>query len=224
MQGGPDSLRVPSEARPFDALGAIVGVIIRPAAALADVAAARPWRVGVALIVSYALLTDLANLLVPWTPTDWTTLPVGYRDVFAQVGAFLHSPTWMLAVVIVSPVTSLVYTALCRAIGQRLGGQGRFDALFAALAPASVPGILGIPIDAMLTAPGNALGPIPALTSDAFALWGLVLDVLAIRAVLALSTARAIATWLILNGLLTVLAVGTVVYFAGRAASALLPR
>ena len=180
---------------PINPLSATVGVLIHPVVTMREIAAARPWLLASIVSVTISLLSALASLGAP--PTTQSIAPPtagtpGWVVAFYNASANYANLTRSAAGLIVTPVTGLVF--LCAwagalyGIGYALGGRGRFSALFSTISFATVPWILYLPLQVWLPA-GTALS---SAARDAFFVWTLILDTLAIRVALGLSTARAV--------------------------------
>jgi hypothetical protein len=160
-----------------------------------EIAAARPWLSASIVGVTVSLLSALASLgAPPRTPSiaPPTAGISGWVVAFYNASANYANLTRSAAGLIVTPVTGLVF--LCAwagalyGIGYALGGRGRFSALFSTVSFATVPWVLYLPFQVWLPA-GTALS---SAVRDVFFVWTLILDTLAIRAALGLSTARAV--------------------------------
>ena len=195
-------LRTPErEVSGFNPIEAAIGVIIRPARAMQQIAAARPWPVAMLLASAIALLTGLVNLTAPMPAmAGGEPLPPGLPGGFETILAFTRSP-WLpvVSALVITPLTLLISTSIFYLVGRLLGGHGPFSALLATQGFATVPGILLAPLMALLNLGGTLLAFVLLgyAVSVGFGIWVLVLQVLGIRESLALSTGRAVAVLLI---------------------------
>lgn len=186
----------PDPSREFNPLEAAIGVITRPAEAMRQIAAARPWSIALPLTVGIALLTGAASLTAP--PQDLRDQPgaESLPEAFLDTLDFIQSPGGVIVNAFVFSLLSLVIASgIYYLVGRLLGGRGAFSGLLSTQAFAAIPGVLLAPITALLNLAGvAALG---GLFSIGFSIWSLVLTVLGIRESLSLSTGRAVATLLI---------------------------
>ena len=60
-----DTEEMVPEARRFHPVEAAMGVIVRPVAAMREIAAARPWPIALALYMAITLLSGLVGLTTP---------------------------------------------------------------------------------------------------------------------------------------------------------------
>ena len=194
-----DTEEMVPEARRFHPVEAAMGVIVRPVAAMREIAAARPWPIALALYMAITLLSGLVGLTSPWADATADTAPPGLADGYESITTFTGS--LLLAVVnalICSPVLLVAIAGVFYGVGRLFGGHGQFTALLSTLAFASVPGLLLAPLTALLNLGGAVLLlTVGLLSSVCFGIWIVVLQVLGIRESLALSTGRAVATLLI---------------------------
>jgi hypothetical protein len=206
------------ESRAFNPFEALVGVITRPAATMARIAAARPWQIALALTVAIALISGLVNLTNP-APAGLGADPnaLGADVPSGMVAAlnFIRSPLFALVAAVLSPVLLLFLTGIYFLLGRLFGGTGSFSALFSTLAFASVPNLLFAPLSALLNLGGLSLGInlLRILLNFAFSIWVLVLQVLGVRESLHLSTGRAIGTVLVPIALLFLILCALVLVF-----------
>lgn len=207
IEGQDFEARSPREFHLFDA---IVGVITQPVRTLRQIALARPWPQALALYIGLAVLQGLASLTFP--SADLDTSVVGSPAMDPGAREFLEtltSPGFMFGSALIgSPLLLIIETGVFYLVGRLLGGRGSFSGLLSTSAFASVPLLIMAPVTAVLNLGGSAfaINLIQGLVGIATGIWILVLQVLAIRESLALSTGRAIAVMLIPFAVLVLLA------------------
>ncbi len=190
-----------TEPREFHLVEAVVGVIVQPVQTLRQIALARPWPQALALYIGLAVLQGLASLTFPRPDLDTSMTGSPVMDPGAT--AFLETvttPGFLFgSTLVISPLFLIIETGILFLVGRLLGGRGPFSGLLSAFAFASVPLLIMAPVTAVLNLGGSAMaiGLIQGLLGTAAGIWVLVLQVLAIREGLALSTGRAIAVFLI---------------------------
>jgi hypothetical protein len=199
----------PPEGGEFNFIDAAVGVVTRPVPAMRQIAAARPWLIGLALYIVIALLGGLAGLTAPAPATALppdANVPPEFEQMLEGMMEASRSPLLIAAAaVVLSPISLLITSGIFYLVGRLLGGQGPFSALFATQAFASVPSLLLAALTAVLNLAGTLLAPLVGLLGFAVGIWILVLEIIGIRESLALSTGRAVATVLIPVGVVILL-------------------
>jgi hypothetical protein len=185
----------------FNVLEAAVAVITRPASAMREITAARPWLAGLLLYVAANVLNVLASMAA--RPTDiissaeWA-LPLLLPPELEGALAMRQSPlTWVVFRVVLSLVMLVSTAGVFYLVGRLLSGRGTFGGLLATQGFASVPNFLLAPVAAMLNLAGWPLALLNWPLGVAFGVWTLVLGVIGIRESLGFSTGRAVATVLI---------------------------
>ncbi len=233
----------PVATRRFNPFEAAIGVITRPAAAMREIAAARPWPIAFALTIAIALLGGLAGLIGQQGTFDEALDNLRSADAppgLVEAFAFLVSPggsilTVLLSTLIFAPLGLLLLSGIYYGLGRLLGGAGPFTALLSTQAFAAVPSVLQAPLTALLgllqlaaaPAPGEVsagqalLGLLGLAVGLAFLIWRLVLRVIGVRESLALSTGRAAAVVLIPIGILILLSCVLVFILAAALGAAL---
>jgi hypothetical protein len=185
----------------FNVLDAAVGVITRPASAMREIAAARPWLAGLLLYVAANVLNVLASMAARPAnavgSAEWT-LPLLLSPELAVALAVSQSPlSWAVFRVMLSLLMLFFTTGLFYLVGRLLGSRGPFGGLLATQGFASVPNFLLAPVAAMLNLAGGPLVLLNWPLGMGFGIWTLVLGVIGIRESLRFSTGRALATVLI---------------------------
>lgn len=189
------------EFREFHFFDAIVGVIVQPVRALRQIALARPWPQALALSIGLAVLQGLASLT--FSRPDLDASMVGSPAMGTGAAEFLETVTAPAVLfgsaLVITPLALILETGVLYLIGRLLGGRGHFSGLLSTFAFASVPLLIMAPVTAVMNLGGSVLGIglIQGLLGTAAGIWVLVLQVLAIRESLTLSTGRAIAVLLI---------------------------
>lgn len=199
----------------FNLLDALVGVILRPARTMKEIAAARPWLLALGVALLLALLNGFVtsaapegSMFRPRQPVD-TTLPDGLPDSYYALLVWSRSP-WLTAgiTLIMTPLSLTILSGVYLLVGRLFRGEGRFTALIATLGFATVPNVFLIPIMALLHLGAGAFvfEALRFVISIAFWIWMIVLQVLGIRASLSIETGQAVAVWVIPFALLFLLA------------------
>ena len=162
-----------------------------PAEGLSNAARQQPIGWAIAFIV----VIPFIYALVAWTPHK----------------SFFDAP-WKdaLLVAVIASLSFLIYSAAIHWISRLLGGQGSYLGLFSALAFAFMPPALFHFLIVNLTKPmGDFGGVLKGLGDIGSFVWGLVLEVIAVREAHGLSTLRAIGVlvifWGVIFGLLILL-------------------
>jgi hypothetical protein len=163
-----------------------LGVIYRPAGAMHELAARRPW---LAAIGVYALATGIISIADSMHLQEAPAQVAGPGDAMIQIGQSLG----MLAIwVLVSPLVLVLMSGLTFVLGGLLGGRGHFTGLLATQGFAILPGTIRAPLTLGLDQIG-----VPFMLVDGigmlFLLWWIVLALIGIRAALDLSIVRATA-------------------------------
>lgn len=181
----------------FHLLDAIIGVITQPAQTLRRIAQVRPWLQALVVYIGVAVLDGLTSLTFPRSGLD--TGAAGSPALGTGAESFLHTitaPGFLFgSTLVLGPLALLLETAVLYLVGRLLGGHGPFSGLFSTFAFAVVPMLILAPVTAVLNLAGSALavGLIRGLLATAAGIWVFVLQVLAIRESLSLSTGRAVA-------------------------------
>ena len=194
MAGGEQML---PEIRSFNPVEAAMGVVVRPVAAMRQIAAARPWPIALAVYVAMALLGALVSLTTPWAELGPDEPSPELPGGFGSMEAFTP---WLAVVsaLVFGPAMLFLLTGVFYLVGRLFGGRGRFSALLATQAFAVVPNILLLPVLAIVNLSGAQVAVVlMAPLSLGFWIWTLALQALGIRESLGLSTGRAVATLLI---------------------------
>ena len=132
--------------------------------------------------------------------------PGAVTEIPGMEGAAVFHPA---ADVVLTVLGYLVYVIALHATARALGGDGRLAAGVSALGLASAPFLLYAPIHVAATLAG-----VPLLASIGFvglSLWGLVLDILAVRETYGFSTGRAIGAMFLSFLVLAVMVVAAVI-------------
>lgn len=180
---------------------AIIGVITQPVRTFRQIALARPWQQALVLYIGLAVLQGLTSLTLP--QSDLGTSIAGSPAADSGARAFLDTittPGFLFGSALVfSPLFLIIETGILYLVGRLLGGRGPFSGLLSTFAFASVPLLIMAPVTAVLNLGGSAMaiGLLRGLVGTAAGIWVFVLQVLAIRESLTLSTGRAIAVFLI---------------------------
>jgi hypothetical protein len=192
----------------FDPIAAAIGVFRTPVATMPVIAAARPWLIGVGIYILVGLANGLAGLTVPMQDlSDLEQLPPEFRDLLVGLVSGVRSPAAaLIGAFILNPIGLLITTGIFYGVGYLFGGRGPFSALLATVAYAALPGLPLAPLTALLNLAGPNFTPLTSLLSFGAGVWTIVLQVLAVRASLGLSTGRAVATVLVPLLVLIVLA------------------
>jgi DNA-binding beta-propeller fold protein YncE len=181
----------PSDTREFRLWTTLRTLITDPPAAMATIAAARPWGRGFALAVLLLLLNGLVDLLAPLNRQllDDPNLP----DLFRPLLSVLTSPWWaIINAFLIFPAVALVSVCICLACGRLLAGEGTFAGLLATQMFALVPLVFLIPVTLILNLLRvPVVGGVLALL---VVVWMAVLSLIGIRASLSLAVGRAIVT------------------------------
>ncbi len=176
-------------------------VLARPGQAMRFATREAPlgWALGVLLGV--ALLGALASALQlalegPSEGAGQLFLP----ETPALEGSVLQTLQWFLT--LASPLFALVgavlWTATLHWVASLLGKkEGRYGGLLRGVGFAALPGVFGVPLILLKVAVPAVGGPLSALGGLALAIWGIALQVIAIRENYRFTTARAWATLLI---------------------------
>ncbi|CCF82936.1 membrane hypothetical protein [Nitrolancea hollandica Lb] len=196
--------------REFHLFDAIAGMITQPVSTLRQIALVRPWPQALVLYIGLAVLQGLTSLTFP--RSDFDSGIVGSPAMDSGARAFLDTittPSFLFgSALVITPLILIIETGILYLVGRLLGGQGPFSGLLSTFAFASVPLLIMAPLTAVLNLGGSALaiGLIRGLVGTVAGIWVLVLQVLAIRESLTLSTGRAIAVFLIPFALVLLLA------------------
>jgi hypothetical protein len=127
--------------------------------------------------------------------------------------AATHSVGFVLfSALILGPLALLVSSAILYGVGHLFGGRGTFTGLLSATAFTSVPSILLSPISAWLNLAGGPFMVLNGFIGLSFAVWAVILQVIAVRESLGLTTGRAVlavllplVAFLVLAGVLTLI-------------------
>jgi hypothetical protein len=212
-----ETFMMPAEQQRFNPIDALVGVIIRPVVTMQKIAAARPWRTALVILVVVAVLGSLVGLTTPVQPNPLPAdadVPAGLTNLVAL------SQSRVPAIVggLLGPFFQIAYAGILFLIARLLGGEGHFSALFSTLVFASIPSILLLPLTLISNLSGViALSFIVAALAFAVSIWGIVLHVFGVREAMRLSTGRAVATVLIPIGIIMFLACAFVILVVGLA-------
>jgi hypothetical protein len=213
MEGLPvselDSTIAPAPAAgPFNPVDAAIGVITRPVPAMQQIAAARPWLIGLGLYLIINLLSGFAGLTAPATvlPPDANMPPELEQMLEGLIGATRSVPLILGLSLIVSPILLVIWVGILYLVGRLFGGQGAFSAVFATHTFATIPNILLAAATALLNLAGDLLAPLLGALSFGVGIWILVLQIIGMRESMALSTGRAVAAVLIPIAVLILLA------------------
>ncbi len=209
---------LPPTGRPFNPVEAAIGVITRPVPAMQAIAAARPWLMALLLSVIIGLLSGLAGMTAPApSPADMgdlAQLPPEQQRAIEGILGMVRSPALGIGNAIINPIVLAIWAGILWLVARLLGGIGQYSSLFSTVGFASVPNILLAPITALLNLGGAALAALSSLVGFAFAIWTIVLTVIAIRESMRLSTGRSVATCAIPAGSCLLLICAIVVVFA----------
>ncbi|WP_170291899.1 Yip1 family protein [Heliobacterium mobile] len=160
-------------------------VLVNPSLAFSAAAERKP----LGLALSVVLGTSVINLIVNMSLADRTALfhPPGVaNDVFGNIVAGMS-----LFAVLIGIIMWFVMAGFFNLVGELLGGRGNAKGLLTALGLAYWPSILLAPVNlAGQYLPGGKV--IQSLGLLGVTLWGFVLQVLAIRESLGLSTGRSL--------------------------------
>ena len=211
----------PLEVRRFSPIQAAIGVIVRPASAMREIAATRPWLIALGFAILLSILNSLANLTAPMPgfPGDGELPP----DMPAGLQALLAITTspWLAVAgaLFFTPIFLTLWTGILMLVARIFRGQGSFSAVLSTQAFASTPSLLLAPVIALLNLGGAAvaLTLLKYVIGLTFSIWTLVLQVIGIRESLALSTGQAVAVLIIPIGILIMLGCGLIIVVTGLA-------
>jgi hypothetical protein len=208
-----ETYMMPVEEQPFNVVDAVVGVVVRPVATMAKIAAARPWRTALLIMVALAVLSALVGLTTPIQPLP-ATPDAETPPQMAWLLALSQTRTPVIVAALVAPFLQLIYIGILFLLARLLGGRGEFSALFSTTVFAGIPGVLTLPLTLIANLSGVAaltfvLSPVSFIIS----MWSLLLQIYGVRASMNLSTGRAVATVLIPIGVLLFLACVAAIIF-----------
>jgi hypothetical protein len=181
---------------PFNPVQAVIGVITNPVPTLRLIAENRPWVMALLITVGIALLSGIAALLRPSEPVD----PAVFQELepearqFAEAIVANSAGAGGLFGVILAPIGLAIGAGILFLVGRMFGGRGEYSSLFSALGFANVPNGISAALSIPLAFGGVVLAPVAALIGFLTFLWVLVLDVIAVRESMSLSTGRAVGT------------------------------
>lgn len=181
----------------------IAGTFTAPRTAFQQIAADRPLGGAVTVFILTSLISSLAGL---------AGIPADLPD-----GAALLLPAVVVGSLIFGAFAWCLQTGIYHLFAEFLGGRGQAFSLFTALPFTSLPGLLLAPIGVLLRNLAGLFLGVPV--SLALALWVFFLQIVALRAVYNLSTARAAAAVL----LPFVIFIAAIVIFAITAFTSLVP-
>jgi hypothetical protein len=207
---------VPSASyRPFNPIDAAIGVLTRPAGAMREIAAARPWRTALILDVVIGLLSALSNVTGPTPGGDEDSLGPVAGPVFEPLMALAQSPAgWVFQGLVLGPAFLAIGAGVLLLFGRLLGGRGSYPAVLATQAFASVPFILLAPLTSLLNLAGRGVIALGGALDLGFIIWALVLAVIGLRESLSLSTGRAVAALILPFAVLVLLVLALAVVAA----------
>lgn len=214
----------------FNVVEAVPGVVIRPVPTLRQIAVSCPWWLALLVYIGAALLSGLAGLINLNAQLGQVLDPamLGKLDPQArqQITGWLSTftaaaPAFVIgSSLVLAPIGLFISAGLFWLVARILGGQGSFGGLFAAVGFAgAVPTLVQAPLVALLGLAGPAFSPLISSVSLIAGIWSLILDVIAIRESMNLSTGRAIAVIVLLIVLVIVLCCVLAIALAGLIAS-----
>lgn len=178
------------------------GTIVAPVRTLREVGAREAWLQALVVVAVIGLLEGavrgaalLSDSAAGTSPFDDLLAGTSLEDVERTLTIF--SLAQSVGGVVFRPVNWLILTGLYFVLAYLLGGRGRFTSLMAALGFAQVPSLLGAVVSTLtlLSTVGTGLGLLGSLAATAIGvpltIWTTVLNVIAVRETLALSTGRA---------------------------------
>lgn len=218
------------EGSSFNLVEAVPGVVTRPVPTLRQIAASCPWWLALLVYIGASLLSGLAGLInlnaqfgQLLSPAMMSELDPPVRQQLAGwISTFTAAaPVFVIgSSLVLAPIGLFISAGLFWLLARMLGGQGPFGGLFAAVGFAgAVPPLIQAPLVALLGLAGPAFSPLISSVSLIAAIWSLILDVIAIRESMNLSTGRAIAVILLLIVLVIVLCCVVAIALAGLIAS-----
>lgn len=179
----------------------IYGIIFSPAQTLRTISDNKPWAYGIVVFLVVMTFTMIVNrgIYVMEPVEQVLSIPSGFLWLGALIG------------IIFSLILLFIMAGLYSLLGEIIYQSGNGSGLLASLGFASLPGIFGPPLQYIAILAD--LNPLSMLISFAITIWLLVLQVIAIREALRLSTGQ--ATFLfIIPLLITIIIVGGILVFA----------
>lgn len=184
------------------------GTVVSPVGTLRDIGRRQAWLQALAVVATLAALRSVAEA-VAVAVTGYVLPEAIFPDISstplagwsrALVALSIGSSLWN---VVWQPVMWLIVTAIHFGIAYVLGGRGQFAGLLAARGFATIPYVLTIPFAGRqvlaLVGPGAELAGalLAAAVVVPVMIWSLVLQVIAVRETMSLSTGRAALTVLL---------------------------
>jgi hypothetical protein len=190
----------------LDPVDALLGVITSPVQTMRAIAEARRWLWAIAVTVVSGLLGGLASLT---GPDPAATADTAFMPPELQAALAATRSIWFVVInaLILAPIGLFIGAAVLYAVGHLFGGRGAYTGLVSTVGFASVPAILLAPITAWLNLAGGPFMVLSGLVGVAFAVWIIVLHVIAIRESLGLSTGRAALTLVVPLAVLMLLSI-----------------
>lgn len=179
----------------------IYGIIFSPSKTLKMISDNKPWVQGLLVFLVVMIFNMIVNrgIYVLEKVEEVISIPSG----FLWLGAFIG--------IIFSLIMLLVVAGLYSLLGELIYKSGNASGLLAGLSFASLPGIFGPPLQYVALLLG--LNPLSALISFGITIWLLILQVIAIREALKLSTNQAVFLFII-PLIVTIIIIGGIIAFA----------
>lgn len=194
-----DSAQTEPEKRDFVDL--LYGIIAKPVPTLRYIAETRLVAQGIALFIAVAWITSIASIPSQYYLFKLMPDSTGEADIFSRLSIIMP--------LIVAPFLAIAGLAIISGIYHGLAklfkGDGSYGSLISTLSFAGFPKLFAVPFS-LIVLFGGRTGSFPtffismiifALISQAFAIWVIVLDIIAIRENYRLSTGKATLVYFI---------------------------
>lgn len=163
----------------------IYGVLFSPAATLKVLSKSKPWLAGVIIFLVVLSFNMMVNRGIAFIDPLEQALPIpaGFTWIGAVIG------------VVISVIMLFVMAGIYSLLGEIIYQNANASGLLTSLSFSSIPGILGPPLQYIAILLG--LAPLSNLISFVIAMWLIVLQIIAIRESLELTTSQALVLFII---------------------------